>query len=130
MPAATAPQPTRRSPRDAAQMPAATASSPTRIGSAAVRAASGGSASQNAIAPAMIPRSRRAGVRPADPADARGDRGHVRLRRNREERQHVEPDEEDDEPLDDRRQVGGEVGPEDGRVELAARGAVDERPEQ
>jgi hypothetical protein len=54
-PAATAPPPTRRSARDHAQMPAAIARIPIATGSAAVRAASGGSASQNASAPSRMP---------------------------------------------------------------------------
>ena len=42
----------------------------------------------------------------------------------------VEADEEDDEALDDRRQVAGELRAEDRRVELPARGAVDQRAEE
>ena len=135
MPAATAPQPTRRSSRDHAQMPAAIATMPDAIGSAAVRAASGGSASQNASAPSTIPKIpivfalRPAGRRRCGSANA-----VTRCLLRREPRSSApprfEPDEEDDEPLDDRRQVAGEVGPEDRRVELPPRRAVDQRAEE
>src|SRR5206468_11823354 len=42
----------------------------------------------------------------------------------------VEPDEQDDEPLDDGGQVAGEVGPEDARVELPAGSADEQRAEE
>ena len=64
-------------------------------------------------------------MRPANPADACGERGHAVLRRRR--RSHTatpprfSPTKRIDEALDDRRQVAGEVGAEDRRVELPRR---------
>ena len=57
MPAATAPQPSRRRPRVTVQTPSAAATMPTRIGHVTVRASIGGIARNAANAPRKIPRN-------------------------------------------------------------------------
>src|SRR5581483_3221384 len=110
------------------QMPAAIARMPTTTGSTVVRVCSGGSANQNANRPSTIPTIPTV-LAPAIPFDA--GRATVAVTRTASaaavpdgEPAEVQADEEHDEPLDDRRQVAGELGREDRRVEPAPGRAV------
>src|SRR3954463_15548705 len=141
-PAAIAPQPRRFSPWVTATAPSVTAISPSAIEGTGVRRRIGGSAMNHASTPSAIPvqATGRAGtarvpsavatavltsgLRPSparhQPSTAPQDRDH----------EHVGRDEQDDEALDDRREVRGQRGLEDRRVEVALRRAAQQRAEE